>query len=530
MAGVGLLLLIVCANVANLLLARAVARGREMSVRLAIGAAHGRLFRQLLTESLILGLLGAGAGLLVASAGSNLLLRAASDGPNVIPLDARLDGRVLLFTVGLALLSVILFGLSPAMRAARADVAATMRGGARSVSGSLGARGRRFPLGSLLIAGQVALSLMLLAGAGLLVRSLRGLDTMDVGLARHRLLVVEVDLVRRGYDSSRVAALAVDIANRLRRLPGVAAATFSENGIFSGSESSGTLQIEGFRASSAADTLVNFDLVGPGYIQGIGARLVAGRDITESDGGAAPRVALVNESFVKFYFKDRRAVGRHLYLGQRTFEIVGVVADAKDHDLRSSPVRRMYFPYLQGRPSDLLFEVLATGKDPSSLAPKVREQIRAADPLLPINGLDPVSELMRGSVRDARLVARVATGFGLIALLLASIGLYGVMTYAIARRTGEIGLRVALGAQRGQVVRMVLFDAMRIVGIGIVVGFPIAMAAVRLLESQLDNVSPTDPLALGAALTVLVASGIAAAWLPAARAARTDPNVALREE
>jgi predicted permease len=439
---------------------------------------------------------------------------------------------VLAFTVGLAVLSVLLFGLAPAIRAARADVASTMRGGGRSMSGSLGARGRRFPLGSLLIAAQVALSLMLLAGASLLVRSLRGLDTMDVGLARHRLLVVDVDLVRRGYDSARATTLAVDIAGRLKRIPGVAAVTFSENGIFSGSESANTLQVEGFRASSANDTLVNYDQVGPGYVKGIGARLVSGRDITEGDAGTAPRVAMVNETFAKFFFKGGRALGRHLYVGPTTYEIVGVVADAKDHTLRGVPVRRMYFPYLQptGAPGGLSFEVLAGGNDPSTLALKVREQIRAADPLLPIDWIGPVSELMRDSVRDARLVARVATGFGLIALLLASIGLYGVMTYAMARRTGEIGLRVALGAQRTQVVRMVLIDAMRIVGIGIFIGFPIAIAVVRLLRSQLYNVSPTDPLAIGAALVVLVASGIAAAWIPASRAARTSPTVALREE
>ncbi len=532
MAGVGLLLLIVCANVANLLLARAVARGREMSVRLAIGAGRGRLMRQLLTESVVLGLLGAGAGLFVASAGSKLLLRAASDGPTLIPIDARLDVRVLAFTIGLSLVSVILFGLVPALRAARADVASTMRGGGRSVSGALGSRGRRFPVGALLIVAQVALSLLLLTGAGLLVRNLRGLDTMDVGLARDRLLIVDVDLIRRGYDSAHVALLATDIANRLRRVPGVSAVTFSENGIFSGTESANTLQIEGFRATAVRDTLAFYDHIGPGYVRGIGAHLRSGRDLTDHDAGGAPRVALVNETFASFYFKGASAIGRHLYLGPLTYEIVGVLADTKDHDLRGEPVRRMYFPYLQPVevPGRLVFEVLATGGRPGALAQKVREQIVAVDPLLPIDGVDPLTTLMRGSIRDARLVARVASGFGLIALLLASIGLYGVMTYAMARRTGEIGLRVALGAQQAQVVRMVLLDAMRIVGIGIVVGLPVALAIVRLLRAQLYRVSPTDPIAIGAALAVLVASGMAAAWIPAARAARIAPTVALREE
>jgi predicted permease len=532
MAGVGLLLLIVCANVANLLLARAVARGREMSVRLAIGAAHARLLRQLLTESLVLGLLGSAVGLFIASSGSKLLLRAASDGPNLIPLDARLDVRVLAFTIALSIVSVVLFGLAPAVRAARADVATMMRGAGRSVSGALGSRGRRLPLSALLIAAQVALSLMLLAGAGLLVRSLRGLDTMDVGLARNRLLVADVDLVRRGYDSARVATLAKDIAERLRRIPGVRAVTFSENGIFSGIESANSLQAEGFRATTSADTVAFYDQVGPGYVHGIGARLVAGRDLTENDAGAAPRVMLVNETFAKFYFKDSSPIGRHIYIGPVTWEIVGVIADTKDHDLRSEAVRRMYFPYLRpvGAPGALVFSIQSSGANPAALAPTVRQVIATADPLLPIDSTDPVSSLMRSSVRDARLVARVATGFGLIALLLASIGLYGVMTYAMARRTGEVGLRVALGAQRSQVVRMVLIDALRIVGVGIVIGLPLALFLVRLLKSQLYNVSPTDPVSIGVALTVLVASGIAAAWLPAARAARIQPTVALREE
>jgi predicted permease len=532
MAGVAVLLLIVCANVANLLLARAVARGREMSVRLAIGAGHGRLLRQLLTESLVLGIFGAAVGLAVASWGSKLLLRAASDGPGVIPVDARLDILVLAFTIALSLASVVLFGLAPAVRAARADVAATMRATGRSLSGTLGARGRRLPLGAVLIVAQVSLSLMLLAGAGLLVRSLRGLDTMDVGLARDRLLIVDVDLTRRGYDSARVATIATDVAARLRKVPGVAAVTFSENGIFSGTESASSLQVEGFRASSTQDTSAFYDQVGPGYVRGIGARLISGRDFSESDAGAAPRVVIVNETFAKFYFKQGSPLGRRVYLGPLSYEIVGVIADTKDHNLRAEPVRRMYAPYLRpfGAPGSLVFEVLASGDNPAALAPAVRAQIAAADPLLPIDGADPLSSLMRSSVRDARLVARVATGFGLVALLLASIGLYGVMTYAMARRTGEIGLRVALGAQRLQVIRMVLGDSMRIVVVGIAIGFPLALALVRLLKTQLYNVSPTDPVALGAALAVLVASGVVAAWLPAARAARIDPTIALREE
>ncbi len=531
MIGVALLMLIVCANVANLLLARAVARGREMSVRLAMGGDAGRLFRQLLAECLVLGAFGAAGGLVIASWGSKLLIRAASDGPSLIPIDASLDSRVLLFTIGLSFLAVLLFGVAPAIRAARVDLSSTLRAGGRSVSGTLGARGRRLPLGAVLVSGQVALSLTLLAGTGLLVRSLRTLNTMDVGMARDRLLVVEADIDRAHYDSVRIARFAIEARDRIRGIAGVSDVTFSENGIFSGMESTNSTQVEGFRASQTSDTIANFDQIGPNYIRAIGGRLVAGRDFDDRDVGTAPQVALVNETFARFYFKNASAVGRHLYIAKSTFEIVGVIGDAKDHDLRADQARRMYFPYLRPlyAPSELRFEVLATGGDPASLGPKIRRQLAQIDPLVPVSS-EAVSDLMRASVRDARLVTRIASAFGVIALLLASIGLYGVMSYSTARRTGEIGLRVALGAQRGQLLRMVIGDGLRLVVLGFVIGLPLSLLSVRLLKSQLYRVSPADPIALGAALVVLTASGVAAAFFPAARATRVSPTVALREE
>jgi len=534
MAGVVLLLLIVCANVANLLLARSIARGREISVRLALGASRVRLVRQLLTESVVLALLGAAGGLLVASWGSRLLVALAADGAGAIPLNIRLDLPVLAFTLGMALLAVALFGLAPALRASRADLATTMRAHARAVGSggtAIGARGQRIPIGKLLIAAQVALSLVLLIGAGLLVRSLQSLQTRDTGLDRDRLLIAQLNIAARGYQGARRAALVEDLAQQIRRVAGVAAVSYSENGIFSGTESMTAISAQGFTARGDGDSSVYYDQVGPGYAHAVGARLVQGRDFATQDDERAPKVVVLNETAARFYFAGAPAVGKWIRQDSITFGIVGVVGDVKDHDLRAAPVRRLYFPYLQpqGEPVNAVFEIRATG-DPVAIAPEVRRVISAADATLPIEGIDPLSRLMRQSLREERLVARLAAGFGLAALLLAALGLYGVMTYAITRRTGEIGLRVALGAQRGNVIRLVLFDALRIVAVGFVVGLPLALASVRLLGSQLHGVGTTDPIALATAVVVLTLSAVAAVLFPALRAARVDPILAIREE
>ena len=533
MAGVGLLLLIVCANVANLLLARSIARSREMGVRLALGAGRARLVRQLLTESFVLAVTGAAGGLLIAWWGSRLLLTLAADGASAIPLEARLDLPVLAFTLALAVGAVALFGLAPALRASRVDLATTMRASVRALGGgaAFGARGHRIPVGRLLIAAQVALSLILLMGAGLLVRSLRSLQGGDTGLDRDHLLIVDVDVGARGYRGARRDAFVRDAVDRLRRIPGVRAVTYSENGIFSGTESMTNLSAQGFTARQESDSSVYYDQVGPDYSQAIGARLLQGRDFRAEDDRRAPRVAILNEKAARFYFPGTSAVGKWIKVDSATMEVVGVIGDVKDHDLRTGAQRRMYLPYLQpdGEPTSSVFEVRTTG-DPAAVATAVRRELTALDSTLPIDGINPLTQLMRQSLREERLLARLATGFGLGALLLAALGLYGVMTYAITRRTGEIGLRVALGAQRGMVIRMILTDALRIVIIGFVVGLPLALLSVRLLDSQLHGVGTADPIAIATALVVLTASAVVAALIPAFRAARLSPLYALRSE
>jgi predicted permease len=534
--GVGLLLLIICANVANLLLARAVARGREMSVRLAIGADRFRLVRQLLTESLVLGLLGAAAGLAVAWWGSRALLALAGEGAGVMAIDARIDLVVLAFTGAVSIVAVVLFGLVPALRASRIDLVSTMRAHATSVTGSgLGIRGQRMPLGKMLISAQVALSLVLLIGAALLSRSLRQVQRVETGLDRDHLLIVDVDAASRGYSGARMATLLTALTERIQRIPGVTAVSYSENGIFSGTESASTLQVPGFVARSAKDTSSRYDQIGPGYVAAIGARLLQGRDILPSDDEGAPFVAIINETMSRFYFGSTNGVGRTFTFDDTTVvRIVGVIADVRDHDLTQPHVRRFYVPYLQripalGEGASLRLEVRAAG-NPGSLVMPVRRAIMTVDPAVPIDAIDPLPRLMEQSIRGERLLANLATGFGALALLLAAVGLYGVMTYAITRRTSEIGLRVALGAQRGAVIGLVMADAIRLVLLGVIVGVPMAIGAARFMQSQLHGVESTDLVSIAIALAVLGASAGIAAMLPALRASRVAPIVALRQE
>jgi predicted permease len=534
MIGVALLLCIICANVANLLLARAIARGREMAVRLALGADRRRLVRQLLTESVILALLSATVGLIVAWWGSHLLVKLAGGGALSLPMDL----PVLAFTLGVSVFAVALFGLAPAMRASRVDLASSMRASAHAVAGSaLGGRGQRAPLGKIHIAGQVALSVVLLMGATMLVRSLRNLQSVDVGLDRDHLVIVDLDINSRGYKMNELYAFVRTVADQLRALPGIADVTYSENGIFSGTDSGTSLEIPGFIPRAADDTFIAYDQVGSGYAKAIGARVVAGRDLATIDEDRLPRTALVNQSFASFYYPAKNAVGQYMHFNDSVaVEIVGVVADTRDHELTGKPDRRVYFPYVHprdsaflGLPGSLRFAVRTTG-DPTAMVQTIRRTVSAADPQLPIDGVDPLVLLMRSTIGEQRLVAQLATAFGVLALVLAAIGLYGVMTYAITRRTGEIGLRVALGAQPADVVAMVLFDALRLVAVGVVIGLPLALASTRLLRTQLHDVATTDPLSIAVAIGVLATSAVVAVTLPALRASKVSPLVALRAE
>ncbi|HEX5437627.1 MAG TPA: ABC transporter permease [Gemmatimonadaceae bacterium] len=528
MVAVVLVLLVVCANVANLMLSRAAARRREMSVRMALGAGRWRLIQQLLTESVLLAVIGGALGLLLAFWGSTALLRLAGFSAN--PIDAHPDGRVLAFTALLSLLTAILFGLVPALRATRVQLAVALRAQGRGVAGAGGGPGK-LALGKLLVIAQVALSMLLLVGTGMLVRSTQRLEHADLGLARDQLAIARIDAGRSGYSGARLVALRRDLTARVQRIPGVAGVTLSENGIFSGTESATTLQVEGFRARADTDTLVAYDDVGPNYFHAIGARILRGRDFEARDNESGTKVAILNQTMARFFFPDGHAIGHHLTADSVTYQIVGVVADVHEQGVRQPPVRRLYMPMVQMRqqPSSFKMEIRATG-DPAQLVVPIRRALLAADPSLAVLSVNPLTDLIRDSISQDRLVAQVVTLFGVLALVLAALGLYGVMAYATVRRTGEFGLRMALGAEPGNVTRLVLREAMMLVFGGVVIGLPVALLATRLLEGQLFGIGLLDPPSIALAVVVLGATALLAGYLPARRAARVAPLVALREE
>jgi predicted permease len=524
MVVVGLLLLIACANVANLLLARASSRRKEISVRLAVGASRWRLVRQLLTESVLLAALGGAAGLLLAGWGSHALLQLAFSGP--IPLDVSPNTTVLAFTAGISLLTAILFGLIPALGATRLDLASTLKESARSVAGG------GWRLGKLLVAGQVALSLLLLIGAGLFIRSLANLESLDVGYSRANLVLLNIDLASSGHTAmSQQFSVVSTLLERLRSTPGVLGAAVSENGIFSGTDSTTDgIHVDGFSPRSKEDSNASFDLVGAHYFRVVGVPVLAGREFDEHDKAGSPAVAIINDTMARFYFDSNDPLGKSFLNGNDRYTVVGVVRDMKERDLRGKAERRFYLPLLQSddRISAFNFEIRTRG-DAALVAPAVRREMHAFNPHLKVAGLAPVRVLIDRSISQERLIAQLSGFFGVLALLLAANGVYGVMSYAMSRRANEIGIRMALGADRLDVIRMVLRETLALVAVGFAIGFPLALAATRLISSTLVGLSATDPATLTLATLVMLAMALLAGFIPAQRAARIDPAVTLRQ-
>ncbi|MGH7467977.1 MAG: ADOP family duplicated permease [Longimicrobiales bacterium] len=521
MMGVLLLLAIICANIANLLLARAVTRTREMTVRLALGAQRSRIMRMLLTESLVLAAMGGTAGLLLAYWGSRALVAVAAAGT----VNAALDVRVLSFTLLLSVVTAGVFGLAPALLAARSSTL---------ISGTRGLVGRAAPArGRILIATQVGLSVVLLVGASMLTRSIRNMQSIDVGLDRDHLLMLDVDVKVAGYHPQRVTTIAREIRDRVGAIAGVGPVAYSENGIFSGTEWGSDVTIPG-RVLADDDAEVGTDNVSAGYVAALGGRLLAGRDIEPADQDHLPRVAIVNASFASFYFPGQSVVGRQFVMQDTLpITIVGVVADMRGRSLTATR-RRAYFPYVAAdttftNPTQLRFAIRTSG-DLAALVGAVRAAVVAIDPLLPIDGLEPLSTLMRQSIKYERLTAQLASAFSILALLLASVGLYAVMTYAVRRRTGEIGLRTALGARREDVLNLVLSGALRLLAAGMLVGVTLALVMGRVLHTQLYDVAAVDALSVVLALAVLGVSAAVATLLPALSATRVSPLAALRSE
>lgn len=530
MVAVSLVLLVVCANVANLMLTRALGRAREMSLRMALGASRLRLIQQLLTESVLLALGGGALGLLVALWGSSALLRLASGGPNPIPLAVHIDGRILAFTLLLSLATAVMFGVIPAFRATRIELATALKSHSRGVAGG-GGRPGRLAVGKMLVMTQVGLSLLLLIGTGMLLRSMQRLMNADVGAARDQLIIATIDAQRSGYDGPRRIALQRDLTERVARIPGVASVAVSENGLFDGTESGTSLQVEGFVARTDQDTLVAYDDVGPGYFATIGAHLLQGRDFEARDDETGAKVAVINQTAAKFFFPTVSPLGRHLSVDSASWEIVGVVADVHQSSVREKPARRVYFPMvqMQEQPPGFRLQVRTTG-DPARLLVPIRQGLLATDPALIIIGVETLADLTRGSMSQERLVSKMVTFFGGLALILAALGLYGVMAHSTVRRTTEFGLRMALGARPGDVTRMVLGESMWLVAGGVVIGVPAALLAMRLVQAQLFGVNLLDLPSIVFAMLVLAGTAMVAGYLPARRAARVAPLEAIRAD
>jgi predicted permease len=522
---VGLVLLIACANVANLLLARSAARTRELAIRVAIGAGRIRLIRQLLIESLLLAALGGAFGLLLAAGGTSALARLAGSGLDAVQLDTRLDWRVLIFTAALCLSTGILFGIVPARRACRIS--------SGSVLGGRGAGSdRRSGLSRTLVISQVALSLVLLTGAGLFLQTLRNLSGQDLGFDREHVLLVWTAPGQAGRSGQALVPFFAKLPGQIGALTQVRAASVSTNGLLNTSYGNGpVLRVQGY---TGPEPVAAWNVVAPRYFESVGMRLLLGRDFTDHDTEGAPHVAIVNKSMASRLFGRENPIGRRFGKGRESgypWEIVGVVNDAKDAAARDQGRMMFYVPYGQdvGHLRSMCLTVRTSGS-PSSVATQIREQLQSIDPNLPVLKIDTIEQQLDSQLVQDRLISAIAGFFGVVAVLLTCLGLYGVMSYMVARRTNEIGIRMAIGATRGRVLTMVLQESLALVVGGILIGLPATIAAARLIANRLFGVGASDPATIGSAVLLIIVVAALAGLLPARRASKVDPMVALRYE
>jgi predicted permease len=530
---VGLVLLIACANVGNLLLARAAARRTEIAVRLALGATRARLIRQLLTESILLAAIGAGCGICMASWAVNTLLALVAKSS---PLEPHLDAPVLFFTVGVTLLAGILFGLAPALFARRVDLVTAIKAGSRSVAGEYSPR--RFGTSQVLVVAQIAVSLVLLVGASLLARSLMNLEQLPLGFDQQHVLIAAVNPRLAGYKPENAAAYYQKLYERLEALPGIRAATLAGYTPFSGSRWYQDPNIQGYDPKPKENMETETVDVGPDYPTAAGMTLLQGRAIGPRDGPGAPLVVMVNETFVHRFLGTGNPIGRRLgFEGSKSaadYEIIGVLADARfDPPAEASAIDPTVFAaLLQDKDqSALSAEVeLRTVGDPGAAAGELRQAIAEVDPNVPISGVQTLSAQIAKNFDTQRLATRLVGFFGGLALLLACVGLYGVVSQGVARRTNEIGVRMALGAEGSDVLHMVLRETLVMLLIGLAIGIPTSLAAAKLISSQLFEVQASDPVSLLLGVVILAAVSALAGLLPARRAARMDPVMALRYE
>ncbi|HEY8188960.1 MAG TPA: ABC transporter permease [Pyrinomonadaceae bacterium] len=524
---VALVLLIACANVGNLLLSRAAVRQAEISLRQALGATRGRLIRQLLTESLLLAIIGGVAGVLLAQWGVSILVSRLAGSS---PLDVKPDLWVLLFTLGISLVSGVLFGIAPALRTTRIDLTSALK--EKFAHG----RKRRFNLGSALVIAQVAVSLILLVGAGLFARSLINLQQEELGFNRDNVLLANVDPRLAGYKVDQLSGVYRQIYDRLSALPNVRSATLASYSPMSGTSTSSTVLVRGYTPNPSENMNVADIFIGPDFTETLGVPLLMGREIGLQDTPTSARVAVVNQAFAQAFFHDQNPIGRRLTFeadsDKDDFEIVGVIGDAKYDSAKEKAKRAVFRPILQVQDQQAFANVfeLRTEGDPLNLSAEVRAAIAQVDDKLPVLNVTSLRIQTDENLKQERLITQLVSFFGLLGLLLSCVGLYGIMVHAVVRRTNEIGIRMALGAERRDIVWMVLKESLLLVVLGLAVGLPASWAAAQLISNQLFGLRPSDPLTLLTAVTLLTLVAALAGYLPARKASRVDPLVALRYE
>jgi putative ABC transport system permease protein len=532
LGAVGFVLLIACANVANLLLARAAARQKEIALRLALGASRSRLTRQFLTESVLLALFGAGLGLLLALAGIRVLKTFIP--VSIAQVDAiTIDGTVLFFTLLIALVTGIAFGLVPAVQGSRFNLNDTLKEGGRDSSG--GGKGNR--IRSLLVIGEVAVSFVLLIGAGLLINSFLHLRNLDPGFRSDHLLTMKVNLSDVKYpDRERRAAFFDEVMRRVNQLPGVHSAAVAGNLPLTYNGDSMSISVEGVPdppPDQQPDVI--YRAIGPGYFSTMGIPMVRGRDFTAQDNGDSKDVVIISEKTAQQFWPGQDPIGKRLKPGLSTSsspwrEVIGIVKDVRQNDFVASPKRQMYFTYRQLKNTAANALVVRTNIEPMSLATPVRNAIWSVDKDQTVANIDTMDHIVAQAVARQRFSMLLLGLFAALALLLASIGIYGVMSYSVAQRTREIGIRIALGARRIDVLQMTVKQALKLVGMGMIIGLVAAFLLTRVMATLLYGISATDPVTFISISVVLLAVAILASYVPALRATRVDPMTALRAQ
>jgi predicted permease len=529
MAVVVLVLLIACANVANLLLARAAARQREIAVRMSLGAERLRLIRQLLTESGLLGAVGAGLGVAFSWGASRVLLAMVSTGSELVPIEVTPDARVLGFTVAITIFTVFLFGTAPALRATALQLAPSLKAGRGLISG-----GMRNRLARGLVVGQVALSLVLLAGAGLFLRSVANVMDVDVGFDKQQVLRMKMDPASAGYQrDERLSAMMRRIEERVDSLPGIHGASFALSVFDGGGWSQDDVTVAG-RPRSERDPVVYLNVIGPRYFDVMKTPIVLGRGLSLRDNETSRKVAVINETMVHTHFPGGSPIGRTFGVGDdaewQNIEVVGVVKDAKYMMVEEKQMPAAFFPHAQHREEFLTSFVVRYAGDATFLVPAIRRVVGEIDANLPVSDVATLAQMVDDFALNRRLVAQLSTFFGILGAVLACTGIYGVMSYGIARRTNEFGIRMALGAERRDVLWVVLRETLTLALAGVGIGLALALASSRLVESLLFGVKSNNPLVMGLAMAAMITVALVAGYLPARRATRIDPSVALRYE